>query len=80
MRTILDIAKVVLQAARELARKKGTTAGAVLSDLGREGLRRRAGSRSRRRGDDFLGFRPFPGRGGVVTDELVNQLREAQLD
>ena len=84
MRTTLDIAEDVLQAAKELAKRKGTTAGEVLSDLARQALGASAGSpgakRSRRRTAAFLGFQPFPGRGGVVTDELVNNLREAEPD
>ena len=84
MRTTLDIADDVLQAAKELARRKGTTAGQVLSELARQALREGTpapGSRAgRRRTTAFLGFEPFPERGGVVTDEIVNQLRETEPD
>ena len=80
MRTTLDIADDVLQAAKELARRRGITAGQVLSDLARTGLQHpeggTAGPRQARRRKAFLGFDPFPSRGGVVTDELINRLRE----
>ena len=38
MRTTLDIEDDVLQAAKELAQRKGGTAGKVISDLARRGL------------------------------------------
>ena len=38
MRTTLDIDEDVLQAAKELASARGTTAGRVLSELARRGL------------------------------------------
>ena len=82
MRTTLDIDEDVLQAAKELAKRSRTTAGQVLSDLARQALRQSAegtgAKSSRRRAADFLGFKPFPARGGIVTDELVNALREVE--
>jgi hypothetical protein len=39
MRTTLDIEDDVLQAAKELAAREGTTAGKVISRLARRGLR-----------------------------------------
>jgi hypothetical protein len=48
MRTTLDIDEDVLNAAKELAAMRKTTAGRVLSDLARRGLRR-SGERSRMR-------------------------------
>ena len=38
MRTTLDIDSDVLQTAKDIARKEGKTAGAVLSDLARRGF------------------------------------------
>jgi hypothetical protein len=84
VRTTLDIAEDVLQAAKEIARKNQKTAGQVLSELAREALSRPAGRTgafaSRRRPEEFLGFKPFAGRGGLVTDEIVNRLREDDGD
>ena len=48
MRTTLDIADDVLAAAKAIAREQGKTAGAVVSELARSGLRKpaRIGSRN----------------------------------
>lgn len=76
MRTTLDIADDVLLAARELARRRRSTAGKVLSDLARRGLleeRTIAAGASER---SILGFRPFPSRGGLVTNDLVDRIRD----
>ncbi|MBI1735714.1 MAG: antitoxin [Candidatus Rokubacteria bacterium] len=75
MRTTLDIDDDVLRAAKELARREKKTAGAVISELSRRGL---TASRSARpRAPKALhGFRPFPRRGGVVTNEGIDKLRE----
>jgi len=82
MRTTLDIDADVLAAAKERAKAEGRTAGAVLSDLARRGLSgppRRTGQASLGHADQqesFLGFTPLPKRGGIVTNELVDALRE----
>jgi hypothetical protein len=73
MRTTLDIADDVLQAAKELARRQKRTAGEVISELARRALTADA---STTEGDAVLGFRPFPSRGGIVTDELIDRLRD----
>ncbi len=72
MRTTLDIADDVLAAAKAIAKEQGKTAGAVVSELARSGLRKPVRVRS---------------RGGVpvlqpktpdvrVTLEMVNALRD----
>lgn len=77
MRTTLDIADDVLQAAKERARREGRTAGEVISDLARRGLAGgTAASGSVREPSAIYGLRPLPRRGVVVTDELVDRLRE----
>lgn len=73
MRTTLDIADDVLIAAKERARAQGRTAGEVLSDLARQGL---AASHVPEGGGEFLGFRPLPKRGTLVTNQLVDAIRE----
>jgi hypothetical protein len=78
MRTTLDIDDDVLQAAKELGLRQKKTAGKMLSELARRGL---SGSHSRSGGSRktaFLGFDPFPRRGSVVTNEVVNQIRAAE--
>ena len=77
MRTTLDIADDVLLAARELARRERKTAGQVLSDLARQALLGGAGTPlPDQEPEEFLGFRPLPSRGVVVTNELIDRLRE----
>ena len=76
MRTTLDIDDDVLQAAKERARHEGSTAGKVISDLARPALTVGAGGAHTRAAKGVGGFRPFPKRGGVVTNELVDRLRD----
>ncbi|MFT3971171.1 MAG: hypothetical protein QM695_13070 [Micropruina sp.] len=73
MRTTLTIADDVLIAAKERAKVEGRTAGEVLSDLARIGL---AGAPRPAGAGAFLGFQPLARRGDVVTNELVEALRE----
>ena len=77
MRTTLDIDDDLLAAAKEVAKRERRTAGQIVSDLMREALRARASLPAAaipRR--DLYGFRPIPAGGAVVTNELVDKLRE----
>jgi hypothetical protein len=78
MRTTLEIEDDVLLAAKELARRSGTTAGRVISNLVRQALTQpAAGTASGTREPAAVyGFLPFPSRGSVVTNEQVDRLRE----
>ncbi len=77
MRTTLDIDDDVLSAAKELAKRERKTAGKFMSELMREALRKRAaGTIAGRPSREFYGFRPIPAGGEVVTNELVNELRD----
>jgi hypothetical protein len=76
MRTTLDIDFEVLQAAKELARQQGRTAGAVLSELARQGLRAAAAPSSKTALPTFFGFRPFSPRGSPITNEALDRLRD----
>ena len=76
MRTTLEIADDVLQAAKERARREGRTMGAVLSDLARLALTAHRETGPRREQKPARGFQPFPSRGGVVTNDLIDHLRE----
>lgn len=80
MRTTLNIADDVLYAVKERARREGRSAGEVLSDLAREGLTRRAGGSEISEGESFYGFEPLPHRGAAVSNELIDKLREEELD
>jgi len=73
VRTTLDIDEDVLEAAKELAARRGTTAGRVLSELARSALAPRARAARRRNGVPIL---PTRKRSGLVTPEIVNRLRD----
>ena len=75
MRTTLDIEDDVLQAAKELARKEGSTAGAVISRLARDGLQRPMQSKLKVKN----GIPVFPARPGeVITLEHIQKIREEE--
>lgn len=74
MRTTLDIADDVLRAAKERARREGKTAGEVVSELLRQALTGMP-SRAVREPKPVYGFKPFPERGSVITNDLIDQLR-----
>ncbi|MBI4293935.1 MAG: antitoxin [Betaproteobacteria bacterium] len=75
MRTTLDIADDVLQAAKERARREKKTTGEMISELARSALTAPP-ALSAREPKARNGFRPFPKRGAVVTNERINKLRE----
>jgi hypothetical protein len=75
MRTTLDIADDVLQAAKERARRENKTAGEVISELARSALTATPATRTGEPRAHY-GMRPFPRRGGIVTNELIDRLRE----
>jgi hypothetical protein len=76
VRTTLDIDNDVLQAARERARREGKTMGEIISDLARSALSAPARTPTARDAKAICGLRPFPKRGGIVTNELIDKLRE----
>ena len=75
MRTTLDIDDDILAAAKELARRERTTTGKFVSAVVREALQARSHPAPAVRLQAH-GFDPIPAGGAVVTDELVNELRE----
>jgi len=75
MRTTLTIDADVLGAARDLARRDGVTIGRVISDLARRALSGQATAAAARPAP-FHGFQPLPRRGVVVTNELIDAIRE----
>ncbi len=79
MRTTLDIDDDVLQAAKEIARREKKTVGQVISTLARKALTAPLGTEALRAPRPVHGFRPFPPRGGIVTNELLDLLREDDL-
>ncbi len=77
MRTTLDIDDDVLQAAKELARRSGGTAGQVVSRLARRGLATPNGERKETK--RFRNSVPqLPSRGEVVTLEHIQNLMDLE--
>jgi hypothetical protein len=72
MRTTLDLDDDVLQAVKELAEFRGSTAGKVLSELARKALEP-AGTPRVRNGVPLLPARPGAPR---LTMKKVNELRD----
>ena len=83
MRTTLDIDDDLLIAVKEVARRESKTTGAVVSGLLRKSLAEVEPDAPDGQPKEPLaefGFRPFPKRGGVVTNELIDRLREKAGD
>ena len=81
MRAKLDIDDDVLLAAAAIALRRGLSVGGVISELARRSLpsartaRNSSAGTPRHSGLARLGIRPLPKRGGVVTNEAINRLR-----
>ncbi|TSE28685.1 hypothetical protein Ttaiw_02531 [Tepidimonas taiwanensis] len=81
VRTTIDLEPDVLEAAKELARQQNTAVGKVISRLVRQALTGTA-TAAAPQGDgtaaSVAGFVPFPARGTVVTNALIDRLRDAE--
>ena len=79
MRTTLDIEIDVLSAAKEIARQKHVGVGKVVSELLRQALTGNTGTPAKTQSNtSTTGFDPFPSRGVIVTNDLINRLRDAE--
>lgn len=76
MRTTLDIEPDVLQAAKEIAAREGQTAGQVLSELARRGLK--ALGPGAQPGTARNGVPLLPTRGEVITLEHVQRIMDSE--
>ena len=76
MRTTLDIADDVMQAVRERARRERKTIGEMISELARRALTTPQEPLSGKEPKAVYGIKPFARRGGIVTNELINNLRD----
>lgn len=84
MRTTLDIEDDVLIAAKEIARREKKPLGQVISDLARRAFAQGPGPargrqpRAPRVAEPLsaYGIHPLPARGGLVTNELIDRLRD----
>ncbi len=88
MRTTLDIADDVLFAAKELAQREKKSLGAVISELARQAFAQQQSIHSPTAGHGkapcaaeplaAYGIAPLPARGGVISNELIDRLRDAE--
>ena len=79
MRTTLDIEDDVLAAAKELARRHGTSAGEMVSQLLRAALTGGAAARTTEASPSpgVAGFRPFAANARqLVTNEQIDEIRD----
>ncbi|MEP6848222.1 MAG: hypothetical protein ABI999_05150 [Acidobacteriota bacterium] len=77
MRTTLDIEEDVLQAAKELAKRDGGTAGQVISRLARRGLAE-SHSPSKKSSASRGGVPILPSRGEVITLDHIQNLMDTE--
>ena len=75
MRTTLDIDDEVLSVAKALAARERKPVGQLVSELLRGALPARGGAAAGRSRGRY-GFRPIPAGGTVVTDEIVDGIRD----
>lgn len=90
MRTTLDIADDVIFAAKEIAKRESKSVGQVISDLARRafatGLAQpyqegQAGGSAPRHVSERLaayGIEPMPSRGAVISNQLIDRLRDQE--
>jgi hypothetical protein len=83
MRTTIDIADDVLLAAKELARRDRSSIGQVLSGLARQALIGASQPTALRMPPTAermarLGIQVLPHRGGIVTNEQINAIRDEE--
>lgn len=89
MRTTLDIADDVLFAAKEIARHEKKPLGQIISELARRAFSHPMDGASRNTATDSAapqvserlasyGIHPLPARGGIVSNELIDRLRDEE--
>ncbi|MGB3184568.1 MAG: CopG family transcriptional regulator [Ornithinimicrobium sp.] len=75
MRTTVNLDEDVLLAVQERAKREGRTASAVLSDLARAALTGEHRTMDHTP-EGVGGFVPLPRRGPVISNALIDRLRE----
>lgn len=80
MRTTIDLDPDVLAAAKEMARTENLALGKVVSRLVRQAMTGAAAPLGAAGAAVVAapGFQPFPARGDIVTNELIDRLRDAE--
>ena len=76
MRTTLDINDDVLLAAKARARREQLSLGTVVSELLRQALSAASAPRQVREATPAYVFDPFPATGVIVTNDMIDALRE----
>jgi hypothetical protein len=77
MRTTLDIDDDVLLIAKDMAKDADKTAGKIISELVRKAITMPPAF-SEPEPEPIFGIRPFPKRGGIVTNEMINKIRDEE--
>ncbi|MBI5443754.1 MAG: antitoxin [Deltaproteobacteria bacterium] len=80
MRTTIDISEDVLFAVKERARRERRSLGEVLSELARQALTQGPAADKIAEEPSFYGFEPLPRRGQAVSNELIDRLREEDIE
>ena len=75
MRTTLTIDADVLSAARDLAMVRQVSIGKIISELARDALTK-TGNGPTELPESFFGITPLPRRGVVVSNDLINSIRD----
>jgi hypothetical protein len=89
MRTTLDIADDVLFAAKEVSKREKKPLGQIISELARRAFAQGApelpgATKARQKAPQVseriasYGIHPLPARGGLVSNEMIDRLREAE--
>lgn len=78
MRTTLDIEDDVLQAAKELAKSEGSTAGRIISALARRGLNGEPATSKKPRFVYRNGVPVRPSRGEIITLEHIQKIMDEE--
>jgi len=79
VRTTLDIDADVLQAAKELAKRDGSTTGEMISTLARRGLASSIAGSGSSKTDQLRGGVPvLPSRGEIITLEDVQKIADEE--
>jgi hypothetical protein len=76
VRTTLGIADDALQATKERAKREQKTIGEMISELARRALTTPQELLSVRKPKAVYGLKPFARRGGIVTNDLIDKLRD----
>lgn len=90
MRTTINFADHALYAAKSYAQQQQQTLGEAVNELVLKGLQAMSAVKTKTKSPKAMstaeldarfhamGFRTIPSRGGVITNELVNQIREEE--